>query len=1093
MRLKENANKYSSGRGALIKKNGFTLIEVISVIIIIGILAIITVPAVSDYILGARQTTYTSHEKSMEEAANSMLIDCIDKNSNECNIPERGEKSLIYLRELIDNGYIDRLSSSNGQGYCDDTLSYVEIENTGKSNYEYKACLYCGDYITETEGCTKYENDGDKPVCGTVTGEKTEWTNKNVTILVGCSDATSGCLRDTFSKTFTETTKEGTIEIADKSGNAIDCPVNVYVDKDKPTCQLEVVSGTLEATGWYSGDVKVKLTGYTDTGSGVLTYGIGTSINNRNYNRETVIDLKTGITTVIGYVKDYAGNEGICSLDVKVGASKPTFEIEYGYQIYPNKETYTLTNMTESGTVLTTTTPDPMISFTGLGEYRNVNRVVVYLNNAITTTTTGQVFYSNGEHSEANSTRALMIAGQKEVEFVIPRGTYENIRIDLGEISGTSYDIKRIELRVGDRSNLYTNKNVTINIMPTNESVKTTEFSFDNGETWQSSNTKEVASNYTGKAVTRNNLPLTSIPVDISVGNIDKEIPSCTLKAEGIKSTSEYFGGNVTISFASATDAIANSNYASSGIKNYGIGSPSGSKSTIMTEENTTGVTYTGKVEDKAGNVGTCSIVVKKKANFTLTYNNNNGTGCSSKTITYNNAYGTLCTPTRAGYSFAGWYTAASGGTQVTSSTKLTTGQNQTIYAHWTANNYTLTYNNNGGSGCSSKPITYGSTYGTLCTPSRSGYTFLGWYTAANGGTQVTSSTALWSASNQTIYAHWEYVSVPTVIYNGGSNTCTWKNNYNFTLSSTAETGISYYEIDWNSDGIADSTTGSNFIPWNGYSSCTTRFRAVSNAGNRSGWTGNHHIHMDTQAPAHTNWWWGEVTKDVARLYIQTSDNIGINRVQCPTSTATGGYGNWYWFNAVWDATANAYRCDITPSTFNHYNQTYITHLYIYDHAGNGGYYNQTSIAIPSNTYTIFYDNNGGSGCSSQTATIGSSFGTLCTPVRDGYIFIGWFNANYKDAPLNYYSDLYADLKNAYGYDADKLYNHWVQYGAKEGRRISQYVSTDAASTNITLYAGWYKKPTPTPNPPSCEEKRECGCCGGRNEHNGYCIRYCCC
>ena len=294
-----------------------------------------------------------------------------------------------------------------------------------------------------------------------------------------------------------------------------------------------------------------------------------------------------------------------------------------------------------------------------------------------------------------------------------------------------------------------------------------------------------------------------------------------------------------------------------------------------------------------------------------------------------------------------------------------------------------------------------------------------------------------------------------------------------------------------NSDGVADSTTGSNFIPWNGYSSCTVRFRAVSNSGNRSGWTGNHHIHMDTQAPAHTNWWWSEVTRNVARLYIQTSDNIGINRVQCPTSTATGGYGNWYWFNAVWDASANAYRCDITPSTFNHYNQAYITHLYIYDHAGNGGYYNQTSVSIPANTYTIFYNNNGGSGCSSQTATIGSSFGTLCTPVRDGYIFIGWFNANYKDAPLNYYSDLYADLKNAYGYDADKLYNHWVQYGAKEGRRISQYVSTDAASTNITLYAGWYKKPTPTT--PSCEEKRECGCCGGRNQHNGYCIRYCCC
>ena len=648
----------------------------------------------------------------------------------------------------------------------------------------------------------------------------------------------------------------------------------------------------------------------------------------------------------------------------------------------------------------------------------------------------------------------------------------------------------------------------------------------------------------------------------VIVDKIDKGVPTCTLKATGEMSTEEYFGTDVVISFESYND-ITIENSQTSGIKNYGINSSDGNKFVIHAEDNTEGVKYTGYVEDKAGNIGTCSITIKREANWTLTYNNNGGTGCTnkavvfnnqigtlctptktgytfegwysessltnritnttvfkneyttlyakwtvnqyivtynanggsvsptSKTVTYDTTYGTLPTPTRAGHTFKGWYTLASGGTQVTSTTVVKAESNHTIYAQWTANNYTLSYNNNGGTGCSSKIITYGSTYGTLCTPTRSGYNFLGWYTLASGGTQITSSTVLWSASNQTIYAHWEYVSVPTVIYNGGSNTCTWKNNYNLTLSATAETGISYYEIDVNSDGVADSTTGSNFIPWTGYSSCTVRFRAVSNSGNRSGWTGNHHIHMDTQAPAHTNWWWSEVTRNVARLYIQTSDNIGINRVQCPTSTATGGYGNWYWFNAVWDASANAYRCDITPSTFNHYNQAYITHLYIYDHAGNGGYYNQTSVSIPANTYTIFYNNNGGSGCSSQTATIGSSFGTLCTPVRDGYIFIGWFNANYKDAPLNYYSDLYADLKNAYGYDADKLYNHWVQYGAKEGRRISQYVSTDAASTNITLYAGWYKKPTPTT--PSCEEKRECGCCGGRNQHNGYCIRYCCC
>ena len=92
--------------------------------------------------------------------------------------------------------------------------------------------------------------------------------------------------------------------------------------------------------------------------------------------------------------------------------------------------------------------------------------------------------------------------------------------------------------------------------------------------------------------------------------------------------------------------------------------------------------------------------------------------------------------------------------------------------------------------------------------------------------------------------------TVPTITYNSGSNECRWENNINITLSSSdSQSGVAYYEIDWNSDGIADTTTGSHFVPWNGYSSCGTRFRAVDNVGNRSGWTESVHIHMDTEKP----------------------------------------------------------------------------------------------------------------------------------------------------------------------------------------------------------------------------------------------------
>ncbi len=78
---------------------------------------------------------------------------------------------------------------------------------------------------------------------------------------------------------------------------------------------------------------------------------------------------------------------------------------------------------------------------------------------------------------------------------------------------------------------------------------------------------------------------------------------------------------------------------------------------------------------------------VNKTKSYTVTFNANGGS-CStaSKTVTYNSTYGTLPTPTRTGYTFAGWYTASSGGTKITSSSVYTTSGNSTLYAHWTAN-----------------------------------------------------------------------------------------------------------------------------------------------------------------------------------------------------------------------------------------------------------------------------------------------------------------------------------------------------------------------------------------------------------------------
>lgn len=110
---------------------------------------------------------------------------------------------------------------------------------------------------------------------------------------------------------------------------------------------------------------------------------------------------------------------------------------------------------------------------------------------------------------------------------------------------------------------------------------------------------------------------------------------------------------------------------------------------------------------------------------------NPNGGQCdiASKTVNYEQAYGTLPTPTRDGYTFTGWYTAETGGNQVSADTIMRTINGTTVYAHWTPITYHIYYTLQGGSINSANPTPYNITQTplTLNTPTRNDYTFIGW------------------------------------------------------------------------------------------------------------------------------------------------------------------------------------------------------------------------------------------------------------------------------------------------------------------------------------------------------------------------------
>ena len=157
---------------------------------------------------------------------------------------------------------------------------------------------------------------------------------------------------------------------------------------------------------------------------------------------------------------------------------------------------------------------------------------------------------------------------------------------------------------------------------------------------------------------------------------------------------------------------------------------------------------------------------------YTVSFDPNGGNvDMSSKTVTYAAPYGELPTPERRGYAFDGWYTASKGGKLVTGNMIVQTAEDHTLYAHWTVKTFTITLDPNGGSVEPGElSVTYDSPYGELPTPERTGYIFLGWYTAAESGEQVTGEMIVQTTEDHTLYAHWRIIT-HTIKFNADGGT----------------------------------------------------------------------------------------------------------------------------------------------------------------------------------------------------------------------------------------------------------------------------------------------------------------------------------
>ena len=150
---------------------------------------------------------------------------------------------------------------------------------------------------------------------------------------------------------------------------------------------------------------------------------------------------------------------------------------------------------------------------------------------------------------------------------------------------------------------------------------------------------------------------------------------------------------------------------------------------------------------------------------YTVTFDANGGNPSSQeKAQTYNTQYVLPPAPTRTGHTFTGWFTGVTDGTPITAATTVTDASAHTLYAQWTVNAYTITFDPQGGTvSPSSKPVTWGMPYGDLPAPAKTDWYPAGWWTGVNGtGTQVKPSTMFTDEGNVTLYAYW--VDDPTLV-----------------------------------------------------------------------------------------------------------------------------------------------------------------------------------------------------------------------------------------------------------------------------------------------------------------------------------------
>ena len=326
---------------------------------------------------------------------------------------------------------------------------------------------------------------------------------------------------------------------------------------------------------------------------------------------------------------------------------------------------------------------------------------------------------------------------------------------------------------------------------------------------------------------------------------------------------------------------------------------------------------------------------------YTITFDTAGGSAIAPITQDYGTAITAPADPTREGYTFAGWDTAIPA--------TMPAGD-MTITAQWTVNQYTITYDLDGGT-AEGNPDTYTveTDAFTLKNPTRPGYTFTGWSgTGLTGEDNLTVTIPKGSTGNRSYTAHWS-LNTYSITYdlNGGTAsgnpTSYTVESATITLNQPTKTGYTF--------------TGWSGTDLTGEDNLTVTIPAGS-TGDRS-----YTAHWSLNTYSITYDLDGGTASGNPDFYTVESSTITLNP---PTRT---GYTFIGWSGTDLSGSDNL---TVTIPAGSIGNRSYIAHWSL-------------------NTYSITYDLDGGTALGNPDSyTVESAAITLNEPTKAGYVFTGW-------------------------------------------------------------------------------------------------------